>query len=258
MKYKVKVLVEKYVALISKWEGIECITLNEAALPDTLDSYFALILDVFYTGTILPPTARMELYGSDLAAFESTGNKDRFLIDGLPLRFEFKSVKRIDELVSSAAEGFDSRRPIRDNSGTYSFYRLVEGEILFSRGDWLANLRKKLKKLPAAFWNILRHVSQSKMEHYLSDMGAALIQDDDFFYLISAAGFIKEACLALFCVNKKFEPSNKQYYKQVLELKTQAPSFRAQLDTFLRTDTESTMERKYSAAQLIARGILAL
>jgi hypothetical protein len=257
VKYKAKVLVEKYVALISTWDGVECVTLNEAAFPDTIDSYFALIMDVFYTGEIPSPAERLELYGAEAAAFESTGNKDRFLVDGLPLRFEFKSVKRMDELLASAVKGFDTMLPIRDN-GTYAFYRLAEGEILFSRGDWLANLRKRLLKLSEEFWKVMRHLSQSKMEHFLSDMGAALIQDDDFFYLVSAAGFVKEACLALFCVNKKFEPSNKQYHKQVLELKILPPSFHARLDTFLRTDAESTMERRYSAAQIIAIGIISL
>ncbi|MDR2864896.1 MAG: DUF4037 domain-containing protein [Spirochaetaceae bacterium] len=257
MKYKVKILVEQFVDIISKWDGIECITLNEAALPDTLDPYFALILDVFYSGTLPESAERLELYGKEAAAFETTGSKDRFLVGDIPLRFEFKSINKIDELVSIADSNIDSLHLIKD-SGTYTFYRLTEGEILFSRGQWISTLRKRLSNLSDEFWNLMRYACQSKMEHFLSDLGAALIQDDDFSYLMSSAGFIKNACLALFCINKCFEPSHRQYYKKALELPIQPTSFCAQLETFLRTDAESTMERKYSTAQIIARGVISL
>jgi hypothetical protein len=264
MKYKVKVLAEKYVDIISKWTGVECIALNEAALPDTLDPYFALILDVFYTDDIPPPAEREKFYaagsgggGEKTSFFETSGSKDRFFVGEIPLRFEYKSVKRIEQIVTAAYTNIDAYHPVRD-SGTYTFYRLAEGEILFSRSGWIVNLRKRLGKLSGEFWNFMRGASQSKMEHYLNDMGAALLQYDDFFALMSGAGFIKEACLTLFCINKKFEPSHRQYYKQVLELKILPQSFSATLETFLRNDAESTIDRKYSTAQLIARGIVAL
>ncbi|MCL2472981.1 MAG: DUF4037 domain-containing protein, partial [Treponema sp.] len=89
-------------------------------------------------------------------------------------------------------------------------------------------------------------------------LGAALIQGDDFFYLISAAGFIKSACLTLFCINRRFEPSHRAYYKQVLELKEIPDSFRTYFETFLTPDPEITMERKHSLAQLIIKGIVSL
>ncbi|MDR3325611.1 MAG: DUF4037 domain-containing protein [Spirochaetaceae bacterium] len=257
MKYKVKVLADRYVKVISQWSGVECVTLNEAALPDTLDSYFALILDVFYSGQIPPAAERIKLYGEEATAFETWGNKDRFLVGDIPLRFEFKPMKNIENLVSIADTDTDSLYLIKD-AGTYSFYRLVEGEILFSRSNWIVDLRKRLHHLNDAFWRAMRDACQSKMDHFLSDLGAAFIQYDDFCCLISGSGFIKAACLTLFCINKRFEPSHRQYYKQVLELPIQSASFRAQLETFLRTDAESTMERTYSTAKLIARGIVAL
>ncbi|MDR3301107.1 MAG: DUF4037 domain-containing protein [Spirochaetaceae bacterium] len=256
MKYKVKKLADWYVGIISQWSGVECITLNEAALPDTLDPYFALILDVFYAGAIPPPTERLKLYGAEVVLFETSGNKDRFLVGNIPLRFEFKSIDKIDKLVAIAIN-IDSLYLIKD-AGTYTFYRLAEGETLFARGNWIADLRTRLKNLPDAFWNAMRDACQSKMDHFLSDLGAAFIQNDDFCCLMSCAGFIKTACLALFCINKRFEPSHRQYYKRVFELPVQPASFRAQLETFLRTDTESTMERRYSTAQLIARGVISL
>jgi hypothetical protein len=238
---------------------VECITLNEAALPDTLDPYFALILDIFYAGPIPGPEERRVLYGGDVAAFESSSqsSKDRFLIGDIPVRLEYKSTRQIDELTSIA----DTRREflwlIKD-AGTYGFYRLAQGEILFNRGGWIEKIRDRLSRLGEDFWRALRDASQSRMEHFLSDLGAALIQGDDFHYLISSSGFIKNACLTLFCINHRFEPSHRAYYKQVIELPVLSGSFPAQLETFLRGGTESTMERRYSLAQLIARGIIAL
>ena len=122
----------------------------------------------------------------------------------------------------------------------------------------MGSIRDRIKNLSDEFWHGMRIAHQSKMDHFLSDLGAALLQEDDFNYLISAAGFIKSACLTLFCVNKQFEPSHRAYYKQVLELKELPDSFRAYFETFLRTDSDTSMERKFSLAQRMAKGIIAL
>jgi hypothetical protein len=104
----------------------------------------------------------------------------------------------------------------------------------------------------------MRDANQSKMEHYLSDLGAALIQGDNFHYLISSSGFIKSACLTLFCINRRFEPSHRAYDRQVRGLGILPESFLARFEAFLGNDMDLTMERKYSLAQLMARGIIAL
>ena len=259
MKYKTKLLVDRFATIVSQWPGVECISLNEAALPDTLDPYFALIMDVYCRDAIPDPEERHGYYGQDLEEFETSprGDKDRFLIGNIPIRLEYKSVSMIDELVSIADVRHESLWLIKD-SGTYGFYRLFRGEIIFSREDWILNIRRKLGNLEDEFWQIMRNAHESKMEHFLSDLGAATMRKDDFFYLISAAGFIKNACLTLFCINRRFEPSHRAYYRQVLELKVLPDSFRSYFETFLSPDPEMTMERKYSLAQLIARGIATL
>lgn len=259
MRYKTKLLVDRFASIISQWAGVECISLNEAALPDTLDPYFALILDIYYRDSIPDATERQKLYGQDLEAFETSaqGTKDRFLIGNIPVRLEYKSVSMIDELVTIADTKFESIWFIKD-SGTYSFYRLSKGEIIFSRKDWILDIRRRLENISAEFWRIMRNAHESKMEHFLSDLGAASMQRDDFFHLTSAAGFIKNACLTLFCINHCFEPSHRAYYKQTLGLKVLPESFPSYFETFLKADPEMTMERKFSLAQLIARGIVAL
>jgi hypothetical protein len=257
MKFKTKLLVDRFASILSQWPGVECVALNEAALPDTLDPYFAFILDVYYSGSIPSPEERSGLYGDDVAAFETAESKDRFLIGDLPVRLEYKSLSMIEELVSIADTRLDSLWLIK-NSGTYGFYRLAQGEIVFSRNNWISGVRSRLENLGDEFWRLMRSAHESKMEHFLGDLGAAVLQGDDFFYLISAAGFIKNACLTLFCVNRRFEPSHRAYLKQVLELPEQPDSFPAELETFLASGKEITMKRKFSVAQLIARGIVAL
>jgi hypothetical protein len=257
MKYEVKKLTDRFAKLLSSWDCVECISLNEAALPATLDPYFALIIDVFCNGTIPPVSVREKQYGANIRAFESSGNKDRFLVGELPVRLEFKSTKNIDDIVSIAVEGNGRLWLIKD-SGTYSFYRLCNGYILFSRGGWIDTIRERLSQPNEEFWMVMRQANQSKMEHFLSDLGAALINGDDFFYLMSEAGFIKTACLTLFCINRRFEPSHRAYYKQVTGLPVKDDAFCAQLETILRNENDITMERRYALAQLIARGIIKL
>jgi hypothetical protein len=104
----------------------------------------------------------------------------------------------------------------------------------------------------------MRSAVQSRMEHFLLDLGAACFQGDDFHYLISSSGFIKAACLALFCINHCFEPSHRAYYKQVKELQVLPESFPAQLETFLGEGPDPGMEWRFGIAKLIAKGIIAL
>ena len=259
MKYKTKLLVDRFTGLLSSWEGVECITLNEAALQDILDPYFALILDVFCSGAIPDAEERCQLYGDDVAAFESSGQneKDRFLIGDIPVRLEYKKTAKIDELVNIACADHESLWFIKD-SGTYGFYRLANCEIIYSRTDWIHNVRERLTKIGDKFWTEMRNTVQSKMEHFLSDLGAACFQGDKFHYLIASAGFIKTACLTLFCINQRFEPSHRAYFKQVCKLPVLPESFVAEFQTFLDNNTGANLDSRFHIAKLIAQRIVLL
>jgi len=259
MKYKTRVLVERFAEILSAWPGVECVTLNEAALPDMLDPYFALIFDVFFSAPIPDEDRRCEMFGSDVVAFESSGvhEKDRFLLGDVPVRLEYKPTKKVEDLVSIADSQIDSLWLIK-HSGTYGFYRLAVGEIVFSRAGWLDGIRKRLQVLPDPFWTEMRAAAQSKMEHFLADLGAASFQGDEFHYLVASAGFIKTACLALFCANRRFEPSHRAYYRQVIELPQLPERFSAQLENFFSGGPGASMDRRFSLAKLIARGVVGL
>jgi len=259
MKYETRVLVERFAEILSAWPGVECVTLNEAALPDTLDPYFALILDVFFSAPIPDADRRCEMFGGDVVAFESSGlnEKDRFLMGDIPVRLEYKSTKKVEGLVSIADTETDSLWLVK-HSGTYGFYRLAGGKTVFSRGGWIDGIRDRLQKLPDVFWAEMRAAAQSKMEHFLADLGAASFQGDEFHYLVSSAGFIKTACLVLFCVNRRFEPSHRAYYKQVLDLPILPERFSAQLENFFSAGSGASMDRRFGIAKLIARGVVGL
>jgi len=258
MKYKTKQLVDRLTEIISSWKGVECITLNEAAFADILDPYFALILDVFYSAKIPGEDERCRLYGDDVAAFESAqGEKDRFLIGDIPVRLEFKKTEKINEFVNIAYAKHESIWFIKD-SGTYGFYRLANCDIIFSRSNWIHDVRKKLENINDNFWIEMRSTVQSKMEHFLSDLGAASFQGDKFHYLIASAGFIKTACLTLFCINKRFEPSHRAYFKQVCDLPILPDSFKAEFQTFLDNNNSDDLESRFYVAKLMAQKIVML
>jgi len=259
MKYKTKLLVDRFSGIVSSWEGVECITLNEAALSDTLDPYFALILDVFCSAPIPGSDERCRAYGDDVAAFESSGQnqKDRFLIGDIPVRLEYKKTAKVDELINIACDDHESLWLIKD-SGTYGFYRLANCEVIYSRTNWIHNVRERLTKIGDKFWEEMRDTVQSKMEHFLSDLGAACFQKDKFHYLIASAGFIKAACLTLFCINKHFEPSHRAYFNQVCKLPVLPESFVAEFQTFLENTSSADLDTRFYLAKIIAQKIVLL
>jgi hypothetical protein len=230
------------------------VALNESGLKDSLDPYFAVILDVFYNGDIPEPDSRRRSYGDKLSAFETYGGKDRFLIDDIPVHVEYKPMEMVNERIKIATEKLEYLWHIKD-SGTYGLYRLCYAEVLFNRTGWIEDIRAKLQKLPIRFWNEVTASCRSKMEHYLADLGAALYQNDNFFFLVSSTGFIKFACMTLLALNRRFEPSHRLYYETVVKLPVLPSGFAAQFETFLSPANEVTMERKHQVAQLIAQGV---
>ena len=258
MKPKVRELADAFVKAISAWDAVECVCLNEAGAADTLDPYFALILDVYVRGAIPGEAVRVSAY-PDHSVFETspTGTKDRMLVGDLPVRIEYKAIPRIEELVSIALRAGSDLWKIRD-SGTYVFYRLVHCKPLFQRGSWLVAETGKLSELTDDFWTGMRRFYESTMEHYLSDLGASILREDPFHYMISASNFIKYACAALFMENGQFEPSHRGYLAQMADLKTQPDDFAGRFESFLRPDSELPPARKYEIAKLIARSIVNL
>jgi hypothetical protein len=263
MKRKVERLAKSLTDAVSAWESVECVTLGEHAESDVLDPYFALVIDVYLRAA--PPTAdeRQSAFAKAVGqpgAFESSASrsKDRFFIDGLPVRVEYKSVAMIDDVVARC-KGPDSQIVwIFKNSGTYMFYRLINSRILYKKSDWAERLRRDLGNLPGSFWEGLRDACLAKMEHYLADLGAASVSDDGYFYGVSMAGFIRYAAAALFTANKRFEPSHRSVSAQLRRLGSLPDNLLGRWETLLRSDLDISRAQKYEVAELIARSVLAL
>lgn len=258
MKPKVRELASNLVSIISTWNSIEAICLNEAAAEDTLDPYFALILDVYAHGDVPSVSKRQAAY-PDHSVFETspTGSKDRFMVGSLPVRIEYKSVDRIGELTEIALRSGSDLWKIR-NSGTYVFYRLEHCKPLYEKSAWFDVTNTTLETITDSFWMQMRSFYQSTMDHFLSDFGAALLRDDPFHYLVSSASFIKYACAALYMENGQFEPSHRWYFSTITELKTLPSDFAGRFESFLRPDIELPPARKYEIAKLLATSIIKL
>ena len=134
MRPKVERIAEGLAKAIGAWGSVECVSLCEQAEGDVLDPYFALVLDVYHKGPIPDSDERRKAFG-DPGAFEwaQAQPKDRFFLEGLPIRIEYKRVESFEEFVDRESELLW----ILKNSGTYMFYRIEKGRILFSRSGWI-------------------------------------------------------------------------------------------------------------------------
>lgn len=235
--------------------GIEAITLHESAETAPDDPYFYLSLDVYYRGALPEAGKRKDIF-SGAGAFESSAYamKDRFFVDTLPVRVEYKHIDRINHLLRSPAENLPAFR----DSGTYMFYRLLHGRIIFEEGTWLKEVRERLDAIPDEFWRQLAEAHRARAEHYLADLGSAVIRGDALFYLVSLTGFIRAVCSLLFAVNHQFEPSGRQLKEKVLKLPVLPENFRGRFDSLLRDDPEFGPDRKREVAELLTRSILLL
>lgn len=254
MRKKVERIAGMLSDALSAWDCVECVSLCEQAESDTLDPYFALVLDVYYRGSIPPAETRQTAFGN-AGAFESAQSqpKDRFFLEDLPVRVEYKSIERFDEFLARES---DLVWILRD-SGTYPLYRIVHSQVLFSRSAWIDGMRKKLGSLPPGFWEELRESFQLKMEHSLADFGAATLRDDGCFFIISAAGFIRYAAAVLFMANRSFEPSHRLIDSSLRRLPRVPDDFFGRWESLVRIDSGLDKEKRYKIAELIAKSIIA-
>jgi hypothetical protein len=255
MKRKVERIAGDLAKRLQKWQNIEAITLADSADNEIYDPYFFLSMDVYYNGAVPEPEVRRKLF-SDAAAFESSNinEKDRFLLEDFPVRIEYKDKDYVESVLS---QGIEYLRTFR-RRGTYGLYRLKHGHILYENSNWIEEVRKKLKKIPNSFWELLLESFQATMEHYLGDLIAAEMREDNYFFLISSAGFIRSLCSILFILNKEFEPSGRRTREMVLSLERKPENFHGRFDSFLRQDAEFTPARKRELAELLAKSVISM
>lgn len=248
-------VIESVRGVLEGWREIETVSLLDFG-EDMYDPYFFLSLDVFYQESLPEPEERRGAF-SFAELFESNlgRGKDRLLIEEVPIRLEYKRAADVTETVNAA---LNNPQELAE-PGTYLFHRLLHSTILLERTDWLKKLRSALAEdLPEEFWSFQRAGLQLKMEHSLSDLMAAVLMEDELFYLVSSAGFIRALCSTLFAINREFEPSGRFLGRKTAELPTLPESFAGLFDTFLREDPTISRDRRREVAELLAKGVLSL
>jgi hypothetical protein len=239
---KVTRIIQEVETAVAQWPGVDCLMVMENE-NDHNDPYFFLSFDVHCLNRM--PAA--ELRQASLAragAWETNkaGLKDRFLLDDVPVRLEYKAIGSFADLAES---------------GTYALHRLVHGRVLFSRSAWLEDTRRQIVALDADFWDRRRFDAQSQMEHHLVDMEAARIRNDRLFYTLSLAGFINKLSSTLFAINRSLEPNHRLISRELLKLPVLPETFNGSLDILLRFG-ELPLERHCEIAVLLTRKITAL
>jgi len=255
MKPRVESAINRIVAVLESWDSVDTIALVETGSDDIYDPYFFVSLDVYYAGDIpASETRRQEL--PDVVAFETLRltHKDRFLLDDIPVRLEYKDIERFNRIIQGARGPEGAFR----DSGTYMFYRLKHGRILYQKSEWLSEVRKDLESFSDAFWEMLREAFQARMEHYLGDLNAAVVRGDNLFYLISSAGFVRSVSSVLFAINHRFEPSGRLLYDQTIQLPVLPESFQGRFESLLRPSDALSSSRRAEIAELLAKSIVAL
>ena len=254
MKRKIRGTADRVVAVLETWDEVVAVGLTTAG-DDRYDPYFSMSFDVYVGGEVRSVCEREGAFG-DIGAFESSllTAKDRFLMDDLPVRLEYKRTSRFDDLVSSAARGECTLR----DGGTYAFRRVVDSDVLLARNRWLETARDALQDLPDRFWTQLHAMQQATVEHLYMDLSAAAMRDDDFYFVASAGAFLTQLCSLLFTVNRTFEPSPRTLHGAVLKLDTIPDSFPANLESFVRQDADLSMGQRQELAELMVTSVLSL
>ncbi len=255
MKRKVERISNDITEILKAIPGVDCILLHESAERDVVNPYFFLSFDVYYSGSFPQVNERRKLFEA-AGAFESSHvhMKDRFFLEDLPVRIEYKQKERVDTIINDN-EG--NLWAFHDN-GTYMFYRLQTGKIMHQSSEWIDTVRENITHLSESFWGALRDSSLKSLEHYLVDLSSAAINNDNLFYIVSLSGYIKDLCSFMFAVNRKFEPSRRRLSDQIMKLEILPENFFGRFDSLIREDAEFPPSRKREVAKLLTKSLIHL
>jgi hypothetical protein len=233
----------------------ECVTIGPAAEIDVLDPYFSLVLDAFWKGAPPNEETRRKIYAnSETLELDTSAVKDRLIIDDIPVHIDYKSV----ENTSDFFRGDESIFRVLQEAGTHRLYRLKNNHVLFDRSGWIGEVRAKLDRIPGPFWEDIVSAFARKLEHTLSDFGATVLRQDDYFYTVTLGNFSRFVVSFLFAVNREFEPAHRFVSERILKLPILPEDFAGRWETLLRYETELTPSRKYEIAKLIAKSCMDL
>lgn len=254
MTKRVAEIAESIKDVLALWRGVDSVTCIESGADD-YDPYFFASLDVYVSGRVPSPESRRKALRT-VVAFESSTvtRKDRFLVDGVPFRIEYKDRKRFDELVEAASGG----KPLFRDSGTYAFYRLAQARLIYSRTEWIPTIRERLTSLPDGFWDGLREAQRSRAEHTYADLAAAVARNDQLYFLVSSSRFVGCLTAWAFARNHEFQPSDRLILDELARLPVLPSSFLTRLSNFVRQDGSLSLEQRRELAGLLVHSVVVL
>jgi len=239
--------------IICAWSGIEAVVLGEAAETGILDPYFTISLDVYHHSGVPPSEERKGLFG-DPTAFDTVPGltEDRFLLEELPVKIRYQSTERVDYMLKRIAD----KEWIFHDASTYLFYRLLHGQVLNQKSEWLDRTRDKLSEVADHFWQMVKNGARIAAAYYLNDLRAAVYRGERLFYVFSLSHFLRSLCSFLFALNRTFEPSDRLIAERVQELSKLPDGFGGRFESMLRDNPELSPERKLEVAELLVKSIL--
>ena len=239
--------------LLSQWECVDAISLFHRG-DDPNEPYFSLTYDVFCKGRVPSREERKEAF-SFAGAYESARHreKDRMFVDEHPVRIEYRSCEDVDELVGEAESGIAHR-----SEDSYGFYRVLHGSKTFVRSEWLDETVRRVEELPQGYWASLRSLVSAKLEHSLADLRAAAVEDDQYFALVSQAGFLSHVSELIFAINMSFFPGERHVIEKLRELPSLPERFETFFMSLLRSDKELTVSRRAELATILTKAVFAL
>lgn len=243
---------ERIREVLQQWDTVDTVTVLKFGT-DRYDPSFFVSFDIYYHGTV-PDAEQREADFVFAAAFEATvdGRKDRFLMDDIPVRLEYKAIREVDAQVAAAGDADE----IELSSTTYGFFRLTQSDIVMNRSNWLPVVRRTLEQLPEEFWVRRIEMLRAHMEHALADLTSAVYAEEDLFYELSLGRFLETSCGLMFALNRRFDPPGRILRAQIAELPRLPEEFDSRFEHLLRHDSGVPGSRKRQIAELLARSLL--
>lgn len=248
-------IIQAIVDTVTGWDGIEAVTSMEFLADETFDSYFFVSLDIYYSDR-LPDFEDRRQFFPEAVAYESSRAhfKDRFLLNDIPIRLEYKKMATYRDMIVH----YKQYERLYRSSGTYGLYRIEHSNIHFDPDGRFEELRKLIHSPGNDYWRFLYNIFRGTSVHFLGDLSAAALKDDHYFFLFSSSGFLHNFIRLLFTVNKRYECSGRQVYKEVFTLNILPENFVGRFETFLRSDGGISLEKKAEVAELLTTSVIGM
>jgi len=242
-----------YSGKISQLENVETIILGEAADIEVYDPNFIIAMDVSYSGRLLSPKKRSELYGMpEFFETSSVYPLDRFITGELPVIINYRKLHRVDRIFDRIER---SEWVFRMESSNI-LHRIKEGHVLFNRNGWIENIKKRFKKIPDEFWKHILEASSFLIEHYLRELNVSIFRNDNFLFQVALSNYLKSACSFIYALNRDFEPSARLLYGAIKKLPNLPDEFISRFNILINPAREVSLEQKGEVATLIAKNLI--